>query len=360
MNPPIRQTYMDHGPLLLGVALVIEVLVILALWACMAHAQFIWPPDVVEDPGVIFNGGIFPGRFFPDDNIWNRDISAIPVHDSSAVWMATGADSGDTFLHCGFARSAWGFRYNLVDGNTPTHRVRLVVQPPSHSDDILYPITPTTLLQAGTPDSEAFMIDTSAQLLYEMYHVRLSNCVCNFNPQARAAVRWDLTSNALRHADWSTADEAGLPIFQGLIRWDEVQRGVINHAFRFMMRKGHINTGKTSYIWPAKHWATYVAPYNPTGNLDQSWKPPMGARMRLKAAYDISGFRPDVQIVLLAMKKYGLFLADQGEDWELNGTVDSRWPQAFINQLDTVPANQFEFVDESSLMIDINSGACVQ
>ncbi|TMQ66810.1 MAG: hypothetical protein E6K77_00835 [Candidatus Eisenbacteria bacterium] len=285
-----------------------------------------------------------PTRFFPADNIWNTDISNLPVHSLSATWMATVGTSQN--LRVGFYPDQWGMRYNIVDASTPTTTVRIVNQDPGDSDLIPYPFTAQTLIQLGTPDAEVFMIDPGGQKLYEMYNAHWNNG----DPYASATIRWDLTSNALRADDHSSADEAGLPIFCGLFRWDEVQRGVINHAFRFENDWGHIN--HDTHLWPARHTAGEGA------SVPNA--PPMGARLRLKASYDISGFSANARVILTAMKKYGMFLADYGDDWELIGTADSGWPTSLINELTAVPADQFDFVDQSSLMIDPDSGQALQ
>jgi len=291
-------------------------------------------------------GALLPSQFFPPDNIWNTEITNLPVHSMSATWMATVGASKN--LHVGFYPDQWGMRYNLVDANTPTHTVRIVNQDPADSDLIPYPFTAQTLIQLGTPDSEAFMIDPDALKLDEMYNAHWNNG----DPWASATVRWDLTSNALRADNRSSADEAGLPLFPGLMRWDEVQRGVINHAFRFMNGLGHINGRAGSHLWPARHDGFESAPNDNA--------PPMGARLRLRASYDISGFSANARVILTAMKKYGMFLADHGIDWELVGTADSGWPTSLLSELGTIPASQFDFVDESSLMIDPNSAQARQ
>ena len=295
----------------------------------------------VTPPGPV---GSLPTRFFPADNIWNTDISNLPVHAMSSTWISTVGASKN--LRVGFYPDQWGMRYNLVDASTPTTTVRIENQDPGDSDLIPYPFTAQTLIQLGTPDAEAFMIDPGGQKLYEMYNAHWNSG----DPYASATVRWDLTSNALRADDHSSADEGGLPIFCGLFRWDEVQRGVINHAFRFENNWGHIN--HDTHLWPARHTAGEGASVPDA--------PPMGARLRLKASYDISGFSANARVILTAMKKYGMFLADYGLDWELVGTADSGWPISLINELGTVPSSQFDFVDESSLMIDPNSAQARQ
>ena len=157
---------------------------------------------------------------------------------------------------------------------------------------------------------------------------------------------FDLSSNALRPDTWTSADAAGLPIFPGLVRLDEVQAGAIDHAIRFTVQQSD-----KSHLWPARHDAGAAS--NP--NL-----PPMGARFRLKSSFDISGFNAQAQVVLTAMKHYGLIVADNGSNWYFQGTMDAGWnsePYAtMVSQLKTVPATAFEALDESSLMVDPNSG----
>ncbi|MGA7861126.1 MAG: hypothetical protein WCB19_04650, partial [Thermoplasmata archaeon] len=153
---------------------------------------------------------------------------------------------------------------------------------------------------------------------------------------------WNLRSNALRPAGWTSADAAGLPIMPGLLRYDEVESGQITHAIRMTAE-----TTDTSYLWPARHEA---------GARSDPTLPPMGARFRLKASFNISGYSPQAQVVLRAMQHYGLILADNGSNWYFGGTADPAWPQALVDELKTIPASAFEAVDESSLMVSPNSG----
>src|SRR5947208_2030493 len=149
---------------------------------------------------------------------------------------------------------------------------------------------------------------------------------------------WHLASDALRPAGWTSADAAGLPILAGLVRLDEVNAGLVDHAIRVTA-----SCTDTSYIWPARHQA---------GCRSDPNLPPMGARFRLKASVDISGFRPDTQAILQAMKTYWLILADNGSNWYFQGTAEHGWPTAMLDELKTIPASDFEAVDASSLMVD--------
>ena len=285
---------------------------------------------------------------FAADNIWNTDISNLPVHAMSATWVATVSAPGgaSNFLWVGFYPNTFGMQYALTDASTPKTHITFVVQDSMHSDRVPYPFTSTTPLEIATADSEAFMIDTTTCTLYELYRANWNGGA----PQARAGVVWDLRSTALKTDGWSTADEAGLAIFCGLARWDEVQAGAIRHAIRFEATEGHINGTRGAHLWPARHDTQ-------TPNVNA---PPMGARFRLKATYNINGFSPNAQIVLRALKHYGMFLSDVGLDWELVGTADPGWDTNMLSELSTVPANQLEAVDESSLMIDPNSAQARQ
>jgi hypothetical protein len=151
---------------------------------------------------------------------------------------------------------------------------------------------------------------------------------------------WDLNSNALRPADWTSADAAGLPILPGLVRYDEIIAGNINHALRFTAED------TAGYIWPARHLTAQA----------QSGIPPMGARFRLKADYVISGFPQEMQVILQAMKTYGIILADNGSNWYVSGAPDERWDNDMLHLLDGLTGNNFEAVNTSGMIVDENSG----
>lgn len=151
----------------------------------------------------------------------------------------------------------------------------------------------------------------------------------------------DLTSNALRPAGLTSADAAGLPIFQGLVKYDEVASGQIDHALRFTVQHS-----QKAYIWPARHQAS--------NNTDQN-VPPMGARFRLRADFDISGYSPANQVIMKALKRYGMFVADNGSSMYLSGVPDTRWNDDDLHQLNGMAGSDFEAVDESSLQLSPDS-----
>lgn len=269
---------------------------------------------------------------FPADNIWNTDISSLPVNTQSATWLAS-TMPGSGKLHPDFGGPPYGMPFNVVDNThaTATYTFNYA----SESDAGPYPAGSDLLIENGS-DAHVLTINKNTCKLYETF---ASNPVAH---TAGSGAIFDLASDALRPAGWTSADAAGLPIFPGLVRWDEVQAGFIGHAIRFTTH----NTNDT-YIWPARHHA---------GIADPSL-PPMGARFRLKVSYDISTYGTEAQVVLNAFKHYGLIVADNGSDWFFQGTEDARWGATIIADLKNVPASQFEAVDESSLMVDPNSAA---
>jgi Fibronectin type III domain len=274
---------------------------------------------------------------FPASNVWNTDISGLPVHSQSAAWLASTGATGGRLLHPDFGAPPYGIPFNVVDNTRAT--TSFTFQYASESDPGPYPYGNDLLIEQGS-DAHLLSINKATCKLYETF-------ATNYNGPSTAGsgAIFDLGSNQLRPNGWTSADAAGLPIFPGLVRLDEVQAGLIGHAIRFTVQ----NSDK-SYLWPARHQA---------GSANNPNLPPMGARFRLKASYDISGFGPEARVVLTAFKHYGLIVADNGSDWFFTGTEDPGWnsgpyPQ-MISDLKQVPASQFEAVDESALMVDPNS-----
>jgi len=291
---------------------------------------------------------IVPGstcQIFPADNIWNTDISSMPVNSHSAAWLAsTGAATGK-LLHPDFGGPPYGMPINVVHTSHATTNFNF--QYWDESDPVVATQQPqgpypygSDLLREGPTDSHLLTVDQDTCKLYETWATDYAG-----PSTAGSGAIFDLHSNQLRHANWTSADAAGLPILPGLVRLDEVQAGLIAHAIRFTVQ----STDQT-YLWPARHQA---------GSASNPNLPPMGARFRLKASYNISGFGAQTQVVLTAMKHYGLIVADNGSNWFFQGTMDSGWNAgaypAMIAQLKTIPASAFEAIDESSLMVDPNS-----
>jgi hypothetical protein len=214
---------------------------------------------------------------------------------------------------------------------------------PDESDPGPYPIPPDPLIEGG-PDGDGdrhiLVLDPDNCILYEVFDAWPDG---GGGWEAGSGAIFDLNSNALRPAGWTSADAAGLPIFPGLVLYDEVDSGEITHAIRFTA-----DATQKAYLWPARHYASSIT--------DPDY-PPMGLRLRLKAGFDISGFSPEVQVILQAMKTYGIILADNGSSWYISGAPDERWDNdTLVGELAQVPGSAFEAVDVSSLMVDPNSG----
>ncbi|MGZ4144961.1 MAG: hypothetical protein ACXVPP_07380 [Actinomycetota bacterium] len=278
-------------------------------------------------------------RVFPSNNVWHADISKLPVNARSAAWLAS-MSAASTNLHPDFGPSGgsmpYGIPYNVVPDSHP--KVKITFDYAHESDPGPYPFGSDTKIEGGS-DRHAIMIDSGTCVLYELYDAHYSSG----GSTAGSGAVFKLTSNALRPATWTSADAAGLPIFAGLVRLDEVKAGNVDHAIRTTAAQ----TDKL-FVWPARHQAGAANNHN---------LPPMGARFRLKASYNISHFRADTQTILRAMKKYGLIVADNGSNWYFQGTAENGWSTAMLDELKKVPARAFEAVDESSLMISSDSGA---
>jgi hypothetical protein len=269
-------------------------------------------------------------QIFPADNYWHWDISKFPVHPNSANLVAS-AGSG-TSLHPDFGSVLddvpFGIPYILVDKNQPKIPVNFTLYG-DESDPGPYPIPLNAPIEGGNPnagDRHVLAVDKDAKLLYELYVAQPQSASWN----AGCGAKFDLASNALRHDGWTSADAAGLPILPGLVRYDEIRRGVIDHAIRLT-----VSVTRKSYIWPARHQA---------GSTTSMNAPPMGQRYRLKASFDTAGYSRAAKIVLVALKKYGMILADNGSNWYISGAPDDRMPDDEINGLKKVKGSDFEAV----------------
>jgi hypothetical protein len=284
------------------------------------------PPSRAPVPGT-------PCTVFPTDNVWNLDVSNLPVHAKSKVWKQS-ADAKTTLLHPDFGPAPYGLPVDVVDGSHPL--VDVDFRYAAESDPGPYPFGSETQSEGGS-DRHALMVDTDTCTLFELYDARWNGG----NPDAGSGVIFDLGSNALRPAGWTSADAAGLPILPGLVRYDEVAAGSIDHAIRFT-----VDCTRNRYVWPARHQA---------GTRDATC-PPMGARFRLRAGFDVSGFGPDAQVILTAMQRYGMIVADNGSNWYFQGATDARWTDGLLDQLKSVPASAFVALDESACKVSPDSG----
>jgi hypothetical protein len=281
---------------------------------------------------------------FPADHIWNRRIDTLPVDPNSSVYVNNiGATAG---LHADFGSGLWdggpiGIPLVRVAG-TQAFVPIVFIWYGDESDPGPYPVPPDAPIEGGsgsTGDRHVLVLDTGSCILYELYYAWPQS---DGSWQAGCGAVFDLTSTAMRPAGWTSADAAGFAIMPGLVRYDEVVSGAVNHALRFTVPRT-----RNAYIWPARHEASSST--DPT-------RPPMGQRFRLKASFDISAFSASNQVILAALKTYGMFIADNGSAWYLNGAPDERWDNDDLHNLQTrIHGTDFEAVDESALMLDPNS-----
>ncbi|HEX8080413.1 MAG TPA: hypothetical protein VF557_09400 [Jatrophihabitans sp.] len=260
---------------------------------------------------------------FPPDNPWRRVISSAPLHPRSAAWVANIGSS--RFLHPDFGSDpSYGIPYSVVPASQPKVPISFTAYG-DESDPGPYPIPPGARIEAG---GDAHVLVASADChLYELYGAARSGSGWT----AQSGAVFDLRSNALRPAGWTSADAAGLPILPGLVRRDEVLAGRIDHALRFT-----ISTTQRGYISPATHQA---------GSTSDPNFAPMGARFRLKASFDISRYSGAARVILQCLKTYGMFVADNGSNWFISGATDSGWDDLDLRQLKQVPGSAFEAVD---------------
>jgi hypothetical protein len=268
---------------------------------------------------------------FPADSPWNRDISGDPVDPNSGKYIASINRSDNKFLHADFGSPAdYGIPYVVVPGTQPKAPITFV-EYGDESDPGPYPIPPNAPVEAGG-DHHVLVIDKGNCILYELYHAEQ----VKDGWEAGSGAIWDLRSNKLRPETWTSADAAGLPIFPGLVRYDEVQAGAIRHALRFTVERS-----QAAYIHPATHYASDSSDPN---------LPPMGLRLRLKASYDISRYTGMAKVILTALKQYGMIVADNGTSWFISGATDPRWDDDDLNQLKKVPGTAFEVVKSGEIV----------
>ena len=268
---------------------------------------------------------------FPANNPWNERVDTLPVAANSAQLIASiGLDTG---LHPDFGSGLYdgtpiGIPFDVVSKSTPRSHVSFDYS--DESDHVAYPIPKNVHIEGGS-DHHAILVDRSSCRLYELFALQRTSTGWH----AGSGATWNLRSNHLRPAGWTSADAAGLPIFPGLARYDEVARGVIDHALRFTAERT-----RSAYVYPARHDAS--------SSGDPSL-PPMGLRVRLKASIDISGFPRQARIVLQALKTYGMILADNGSSWYITGAPSPGWSNDDLHTLGRITGSDFEVVDTSSL-----------
>jgi len=267
---------------------------------------------------------------FPASSVWNKRVDKLPVaSDSQAVISSIGLDTG---LHPDFG-TVWdghpnGIPYTIA--NKQTKRFRVSFDYASESDKGPYPIPANVKIEAGS-DHHALIVERDSCRLYELYALQKTSSGWH----AGSGAIWNLRSNKLRPAGWTSADAAGLSMLPGLARYDEVARGHIDHALRFTVE----NT-RRAYIYPARHLASDQSDPN---------LPPMGLRVRLRAGFDTSGYPRQVRVILTALKRYGMIVADNGSNWYISGAPDCRWNDDALHAIGGVTGANFEVVDTSKL-----------
>jgi len=283
---------------------------------------------------------------FPADNWWNTDVSGFPVHPLSDSYVDS--IGRDRLLHPDFG-TVWdgkpiGIPYVVVDGSQP--KVPVSFYYAGESDPGPYPVPPDAPVEGqplGEPNSGDFggdrhviVVDDENCLLYEMFDARPLNGGAAW--EAGSGAVFDLGSNALRPDGWTSADAAGLPVFAGLVRYEEVVvQGHVDHALRFT-----VSRTRKAFMHPATHWAS--------SSTDPSL-PPMGLRFRMKASYDCSWASREVQVICAALKRYGMFVADNGADWYISGAPDPRWDDDRLGDLKRIPGGAFEAVDTGEPLV---------
>ena len=265
----------------------------------------------------------------PADNVWNVPVAGLSVATDSATMIGSiGLTRG---LHMDFGSYAgYGIPYSVVGATTP--RSTVAFDYADESDPVDYPIPASPLIEGGS-DHHILLVDRDACRLYELFDARRSTSGAW---SAGSGATWDLRSNALRPAGWTSADAAGLPILPGLVRYDEVTAGAINHALRFTT-----NVTRRAYIYPARHYAS---------SSTSASLPPMGLRVRLKASYDTAGLSPPARVIATALKRYGMILADNGSPWYVSGVSDPGFDDDVLHELDVITGANLEVVDTSGLV----------
>ena len=301
-------------------------LLALALLAGLAGAAGAAPPKLAGCP------------VFPATSVWNKPVDKLPVAADSATLIASIGDSG---VHADFGSGLYdgsriGIPFVVVHGKT-TPKSRVTFDYADESDKGPYPIPPNVPIE-GQPrvsndgDRHAVIVDRDSCRLYELFALHRASG----HWAAGSGAIFDLRSNRLRPASWTSADAAGLPILPGLARWDgDASTGAIRHALRFTVERT-----RRAYIYPARHYAS---------SSDDPSLPPMGLRVRLKAGVDISHLPRQARIVAQAMKTYGMILADNGSNWYVSGAPSAKWSNDQLHALGGLTGSDFEVVDTSKL-----------
>jgi hypothetical protein len=281
-------------------------------------------------PSLAFSGC----PLFPADNVWHAEVSRLPVHPRSGAYLASmGTGAG---IHADFGSGTWeggpiGIPYTVVPAGQARVPVRFGYA--GESDPGPYPIPPDAPVEGGSDaagDRHVLVVQAGSCRLYELFDAHRDGG----GWRAGSGAVWDLRANRLRPAGWTSADAAGLPIFPGLVRYDEAAAGHINHAIRVT-----VSSTQDAWVHPASHCA---------GSTSSPSAPPMGLRLRLAAGYDISGITGPARAVAAALKQYGAIVADNGSNWFISGTSDRRWSDENLDQLKSIPGSAFQVVQSAA------------
>jgi hypothetical protein len=279
---------------------------------------------------------------FPPDNIWNTPVDKLPVDPHSSAYIQSIGE--DKPVHPDFGSGTYqgapmGIPFTVVPGNQK--HVRIIFDYRNESDLSNYPIPPDAPIEGGARskgDRHILIVDRDNCVLWEIYNARPQP---DGTWKAGSGAIFDLTCNCMRPDGWTSADAAGLPILPGLVRYDEVAAGEIRHALRFTAPRT-----RNQAVWPARHAAS---------KLTDPQLPPLGQRFRLKSSFSVSGFSPQVKVILIALQKYGMMVADNGSSWFISGTQDEHWNNTTLKELRKVTGSDFEAVDASGLSLSPNS-----
>jgi hypothetical protein len=305
------------------------------------------PPGTaaVGPPSASPSGSRPPGSCgtFPADHVWHADATRLPVHPSSAAWVASmGARAAHPDFGSGTIDGApFGIPVTAVRAGQA--RVPVTFEYREESDPGPYPIPAGALVEGGPNadgDRHVILLDTAACTVWELFDARPQG---DGSWRAGSGAVFNLRSNALRRAGWTSADAAGLSVYAGLVRYEEVAAGRIDHVLRMTAART-----QKRYVWPARHAAS---------SATDPALPPMGAWFRLKASVDVSRFPAQARVVAEALKRHGAIIADNGSSWFISGTQDDRWNNDALGALKSLTGSDFEAVDAAGLMLDPNSGA---
>jgi hypothetical protein len=318
---------LKHGTLVLAVVLVAVAVVVASSSAAVPDPTLggcqVFPNPPAGTPG--------NAKSLPTQAAWNQDISKAPRDPRSNSYISYIDSHGEGKIHPDFGSPAsFGIPYSVVGPDEPKLPTTYT-EAPEESDPGPFPIPGATAIEGGT-DNHAIAVETGSCTLYELFNATYKPSPPSW--VAGSGARWDLNSDALRPESFTSADAAGLPIFAGLVRYDEVASGVVEHAIRVTF-----DSTRNAWVNPAVHCA---------GDTAKAVAPPMGLRFRLKASYGLGKFSGAAKVIAIALKRYGMINADNGSNWFISGSPDPRWNDGNLNQLKRIPGSAFEVVKSAA------------